>query len=228
MTAAPEVVGHPAPYSPEVIDAMATLVAAEAQRLDLDPDQLTILDPMAGIGLVHQLRGRTFGVELEPEWSDQHAGNQVGDARHLPFDADRFHVVAVSPAYGNRMADHHDAKDDSRRIGYKFALGRMPSPGSSTVLHYGQPYRDLHVAAWAEATRVLVPGGLFVLNCKDFIRHGKVMNVSEWHMVALFNLGYRLESATTVGTRGMKFGANRDARVEGELVVALRSPESQV
>ena len=222
---APATVRHPAPYSPEVVHAMATLVAAEAARLELDQDQLTILDPMAGVGRIHDLRGRTFGVELEPEWAEQHPDTRVGDARHLPFDADRFHVVAVSPAYGNRMADHHEAKDDSRRIGYKFALGRMPSAGSSAVLHYGQAYRDLHVTAWTEATRVLQPGGLFILNCKDFIRKGRIVNVTEWHLVALFNLGYRLESAVTVGTRGMKFGANRDARIDGELVAALRAPE---
>lgn len=224
MTAPAAAVRHPAPYSPEVIEAMATLVRAEADRVDQPVEQLTVLDPMAGIGRVHQLPGRTFGVELEPEWADQHPDTRVGDARHLPFDADRFHVIAVSPAYGNRMADHHEAKDDSRRIGYKFALGRMPSPGSSAVLHYGQAYRDLHVTAWAEATRVLRPGGLFILNVSDFIRGGKVVNVSEWHLVALFNLGYRLESAVTVTTRRMRFGANHGARVEGELVVALRGP----
>jgi hypothetical protein len=221
---APSVVSHPAPYSPEVIEAMATLVRSEADRIDQPVTQLMILDPMAGIGGIHDLPGRTFGVELEPEWAEQHPDTRTADARHLPFKDDLFHVIGVSPAYGNRMADHHDAQDGSRRVGYKFSLGRMPSDGSSTVMHYGQPYRDLHVAAWIEATRVLVPGGLFILNCKDFIRQGKVMNVSEWHLVALFNLGYRLEFAATVGTPGMRFGANRDARVDGELVIALRAP----
>ena len=51
-----------------------------------------------------------------------------------------------------------------------------------------------------------------------------MVQVTEWHLVALFNLGFRLESAVTVDTPGMRFGANHGARVDGELVAALRSP----
>ena len=94
MTATPEPVKHPATYSPGVIHAMATILNDEANRLDIDGDQLTVLDPMAGTGGVHALRGRTTGVELEPEWANQHPGTKVGDATALPFTDGVFNVVA--------------------------------------------------------------------------------------------------------------------------------------
>ena len=223
---------HPAPYSPNVIAAMATLVNAEAQRLDMDPEQVMILDPMAGTGRVHQLVGRTYGIEIEPEWAAMHDLTEVGDACALTYSDDTFHVICVSPVYGNRFADHHNPKDESVRRSYKFDLGRDPSPGSSGTLHYGPEYRDLHCRAWAEATRVLKPGGLFVLNVSDFYRtigpkgnrRQVVVPVAEWHLAQLFNMGYRLESAETVDTPRMGFGANAAARIDGELVAGLRAP----
>ncbi|MDE1904862.1 MAG: hypothetical protein KGH75_00240 [Rhodospirillales bacterium] len=217
-------VKHPAPYSPAIIDAMATLINREALRRDLPVHELMVLDPMAGTGRIHQLPARTFGIELEPEWAAWHPDTKVGNACSLPFDDDRFHAIGVSPAYGNRFADHHNPKDTSTRRSYKFDLGRDPSPGSSGVLHFGPAYRRLHQRAWEEATRVLMPGGLFMLNVSNFVRDFQVVQVAEWHMAVLFRLGYLLESAETVSTRRLRHGANREARVDGELVVALRKP----
>ena len=207
---------------------MRLLIIGEATRQGLDVGKVRVLDPMAGIGRVHDLPGKTVGIELEPEWASQHPETKVGDALHLPFRPGRFDVICVSPAYGNRFADHHEAKDGSRRRSYRHDLGRMPTEGSSTVLHWGPKYREFHEAAWAEATRVLMPGGLFVLNVSDFVSGSRgrdgddVVLVAEWHLAVLFRLGYRLESATTVATPRMRDGANGDRRVDGELVVALR------
>ena len=219
---------HPAPYSPAILDVMATMVRAEADRWDQPVEQLTILDPMAGTGRVHRLPGRTHGIEIEPEWAAMHKDTKVGDATALPFRDGLFHVIAVSPAYGNRFADYFDAKDDSTRRSYGFDLGRRPSPGSSGTLRYGPEYRELHERAWREAVRVLAPDGLFILNVSDFVRkeggRQRIVQVAEWHIAMLFRIGLRMESCETVGTRRMRYGANRDARVDGELVVGLRKP----
>lgn len=119
---------HPAPFNDAILD-----LAVEA-LVDLMPKRrrnLRVLDPFAGIGRVHDLRGRleingrgidTLGVELEPEWA--HQGDRpgllgatfVGDATALPREWSRsFDAVVTSPCYGNRMADHHDAADKCKR-----------------------------------------------------------------------------------------------------------------
>lgn len=57
----------------------------------------------------------------------------IGDATRLPFDNRMFDAVITSPTYGNRMADHHDAQDGSKRITYRHS-GRHPSRWSAAVL----------------------------------------------------------------------------------------------
>jgi hypothetical protein len=219
----PDPVRHPAPYSHGVLVAMRRLLADEAARCHTSPASLRILDPMAGIGRVHQLPGKTVGVELEPEWADQHPKTKLGDATCLPFRrSTRFDVICVSPAYGNRFADHHEAKDGSERRSYTHDLGRQLSPGSTCNLHWGPKYRELHERIWTEVTRFLKPEGLFILNVSDFIAKRERVPVAEWHLCCLFNMGYHVESIETVATKRMRKGENHAARVDGELIAALR------
>lgn len=83
---------------------------------NIQPGQL-VLDPFAGVGyLLHDAvkeRGaKSVGIEIEPEWADQHPWNKVGDATALPKRwTNRFDVVATSCTYGNRMSDHHNAQE---------------------------------------------------------------------------------------------------------------------
>ena len=203
------------------------------------------------------------------------------DVSTRTVEAERVEVVAVEPAgvldiqevetttgtyigegylhhncYGNRMADHHEARErctacrgigatprpagqggavagdlctkcngtgqrDHRRITYRHRLGRPPTKGSAAGLQWGPAYRRLHIEAWQEALRVIRPGGLFVLNIKDHVRGGNLQRVPEWHVQTLQALGARLYSAQPIETPGMRFGANRDARAEFELVVTF-------
>jgi hypothetical protein len=89
-------------------------------------------------------RGPTVEVELEPEWASQHPRTMVGDARALPLPDATFDMVVTSPTYGNRMTDHHNAKDGSRRITYTHNLGRTLTPGNSGAMQWGEDYRQLH------------------------------------------------------------------------------------
>lgn len=213
---------------------MADLVADEAARRQ---GVVTVLDPFAGTGKIHTLHQRrkikTIGVELEPEWASQHEQTVCGNSLHLReiFGSRmKFDIIATSPCYGNRMADHHEARDDSKRMTYRHQLGRMPSDDSAAVLHWGPKYREFHVAAWQEATSVLIPGGLFILNVKNFMRtrtiKGKkvkeVVDVCQFHLDVLTDLGYDLEASIIVPTSGMGFGANSKKRINHEMVYALR------
>lgn len=114
---------NPATFAPRIIDCIATDLTAFLNPEDSD-EVVKILDPFAGPGGIHALRNlnrrwQTFGVEIEHEWAAASPYTWRGDsrrlaalrtvARRLPFDA-----IATSPTYGNRMADHHEARDPCR------------------------------------------------------------------------------------------------------------------
>lgn len=224
-----EEVKHPAVYSPTVLREFLRLLKLEAIRKKKTVGKLRLLDPLAGTGKIHQLPCLTRGIELEPEWAQMHANTDMGDARHLPYRANSFDLIGVSPCYGNRMADHHDAKDGSTRRSYTHDLGRKLSGGNAGAVYFwNEEYLTLHRAIWAEAVRVLRPEGAFLLNSSDFYRtvnhKRELIRVTEWHVAALFELGLRLEGAVVVDTPGMRFGDNR-GRVRGEMVVVLRKSE---
>lgn len=188
---------------------------------ELLEDADTVLDPFAGVGKIHELKNRqTTGVEIEPEWADQHPDTIVGNALRLPFPDDEFDAIATSPTYGNRMADHHNAKDGSRRITYKHLLGRDLHEHNSGAMQWGEKYREFHRAAWAEADRVC--RGFMVLNLSDHVRKGKVIHVTKFHQNVLKDLGYVITDIRWVDTPRMKFGSNRDLRVSNEFVIAFR------
>lgn len=202
---------HPAKFSTEILAVIDELLG----------DARTVLDPFAGIGLIHSLypARQTFGIEIEPEWANQHPRTQVGNILNLPFPDESFDAIATSPCYGNRMADHHNASDPSKRVGYKFSLGRDPHPESSAILNWGPKYQALHVEAWGEAIRVLKMGGRFVLNISDHIRRSRVIPVARWHINVLQDLGLTRKETRFVTSPRMRFGANSRRRVPYEQVV---------
>lgn len=211
------IVKHPAKFS----DAILAIIEDAGLEGKL-------LDPFAGVGKVHTLSYRdrleTFGVELEPEWANQHPRTLVGNALELDYDNHFFDHIVTSPCYGNRMADHHDARDDSRRNTYRHILGRPLSQGSSAGMQWGAEYRIFHMRAWAEVNRVLKSGGTFWLNLKDHIRDGERQLVTEWHIHALLNsnfFSFHLEEWSTIPLKGNRFGANRQ-RIPYESLLKFR------
>lgn len=208
-------VKHPAKFSPMAVELAADYLKAYER----------VLDPFAGVGLVHSLRlhgsWQTVGVEIEPEWAEMHRKTIVGDAMRLPFARDSFDAVFTSPAYGNRLADHHDAQDGSPRRSYTHDLGRTLHENNSGTLHWGDAYRLLHLRAWGEVWRVVRPGGGLVVNIKNHIRDGLEVPVVEWHLSVLLNLGWRLANIVPIEAKGMRFGQNYAARLDHEFLLVF-------
>lgn len=205
---------HPAKYSDTVLVGIRGLLAEHVRP------RAIILDPFAGTGRIHELRPQysTFGVEIEPEWARLNPRTICGDALALPWPSPIFDAIVTSPTYGNRMADHHEARDTSKRLTYRHTLGRPLSKTSSAKMQWGDEYRFFHTKAWIEAIRVLLPGGVFLCNVSNHIRGGKEVDVSGWHRDELTRLGLIYVGTVDVPTPRMKFGANADLRVSSEQI----------
>lgn len=206
-------ISHPARYSKALIPLFAQLLDQHAHGKD-------VLDPFAGVGGVHALRDHgydTVGVELEPEWARLHDGNVIGDARHLPFPNESFDAIVTSPAYGNRLADSYNSSDPHLRRSYRFDLGRELTDGNAGAMHWGAEYKALHKDAWAEAWRVLRPGGVLILNIKDHVRNGQLQFVPQWHCATLGLQGFHYLDGRPVATPHLRQGANADVRAVEEV-----------
>lgn len=220
---------HPAPFSEPILRVLDRLVRAEHKRLGR---RIEVLDPFAGVGRIHQLARPglvdTYGIDIEPEWAAMHERTVVGDALDIGATHGRrrrFDVVATSPTYGNRFADHHTPKDASTRHSYAFSLGRMPTEGSSAVMPWGPAYWRFHALFLNEAHRVLHPGGLLLYNVSNFVRHKAEVHAVEWHLGVAYGAGFRQWGQArpiAVPTARMRHGANHAARVEVEYVLRLR------
>lgn len=227
---------HPAKFSAPILDRLDTIVDAELKRRDRG---LSILDPFAGVGGIYALDRQYWtnvpdplvarcwiaGVEIEQEWADAHERTICGDSTDLraifPAPA-QFDMVVTSPCYGNRMADHHNAKDDTKRITYKHVLGHDLQPNNAGQMHFSNQYKVLHEKVWIECLHILKPNGMMVVNLKNFIKKGEVVDVVGWHLHTLLSLGFLIEEIQKIPVDGMRYGANRDLRVDHEQILVMR------
>jgi len=204
---------HPAKFSDEILAYLMRELAPYNR----------ILDPFGGSGKIHTLDrlicGKVFSTELEFPWIERNQGAINANALMLPFQDQTFDCICTSPTYGNRMADTYT--DGSNRITYTAKLGRKLHPDNSGSLQWGEKYRQFHIQAWNEITRVLETGGSLILNIKNHIRGGDEQEVTEWHIATLRSLGYALRTHAEIATQSMGYGENRDVRVEYENVITF-------
>jgi hypothetical protein len=197
------------------------------KRLVIEYEISSVLDVFSGVGGIHALPVPTFGVEIEPLWASQHAGPVVvGDATRLPISDNAVDAVITSPVYGNRMSDHHEAKDSSKRNTYTHALGQPLSNRNAGRMKFPSlPYEYLHRLAWAESYRV--SKRYVIVNCSDFIAGGKRVEVCDWHKSVIVDLGMDHLGSLRVATRRNKFGANAHLRVDHEEVMVFSKGDSK-
>lgn len=225
---------HPAKFSEPILGVLERAVAAEWRR---QRRRLLLVDPFAGVGRCHLLaitgKVMTLGVEIEPEWARCHQRTVCANslewmsAQAMADDPRVADIVATSPCYGNRFADHHNATDGSRRRSYKHDLGRMPTTGSAAVLHWGPAYWRFHADAYRGIFELLRPGGLFLLNVSDFYRNREQVHATPWHHGAASAAGFEPDGrywCTQVPTDRQRDGANHELRADHEIVFRFRKP----
>jgi tRNA G10 N-methylase Trm11 len=208
---------HPAVMGPHILEVCKRYLPAEGSR---------VLDPFAGVGTTAKLLPtyEVVGVEIEREWAEQNESTICGDSLLVVPTLGSFDAILTSPTYGNRMADDFNAKEGSSRITYRHKLGRNLSANTTSNLHFGrknQKYENLHRDIWKVCVDALREGGVFILNCKDFIANGEVKSVTSWHKSVLEDYGLSCVGEEKVFSKGMRFGANRDRRLNFEWVVAF-------
>ena len=190
-----------------------------------------VYDPFAGTGKIALIRnygfdGEIYCCEIEPEWTKQFSGIDfwfIGDSAKTGFLPDNiFDAICTSPTYGNRMADHFNAKDNSKRITYRHFLGRPLKPENTGRMQWGEKYRQKHIDIYNELFRVLRPNGKFILNISDHIRKGEIVRVSNWHIEKLVDIGFILVDDLKISTPRMRFGTNGDTRINHERIIELK------
>lgn len=205
---------HPARYTDVLLSTFVKLLEGRKR----------ILDPFGGTGKVFLLNrwypdAEIHAVEIEPEWAAINPRTTLGSALALPWADGYFDAICTSPTYGNRMADGWHGESKYTRISYADKLDRKLHADNSGAMQWGDTYREFHVKAWKEATRVLVSGGAFVLNIKNHIRAGVEQFVTEWHIETLQSLGYQMTEQHRIKTPSMRYGQNADKRIEYESVI---------
>lgn len=205
---------HPAKYTDSLLPVFAKMLYGSKR----------VLDPFAGTGKIFRLSDflpdtEIRAIEIEPEWAALDSRTVIGNALFLPWSDSCFDAVCTSPTYGNRMADHHVARDSSKRMTYSHVLGRQLHSDNSGRMQFGNQYKEFHVEAWTEVRRVLVTGGKFVLNIKDHIRKGIVVPVTEWHIEIIQSLGFVVSDHVYVECPGARYGRNYARRVDYESVI---------
>lgn len=227
---------HPAKFSEPILDALRNRITAEARRVRREEPGtvVQVLDPMAGVGRIHQLhdgkRVWTTGVEIQPRWAACHSRTICADYLEWagrPGNYRRFHIAATSPTYANRMADHHDARDDSTRYSYRHVYGEELEPGNSGTMPWGPAYRRFHADMHAWVRWNLAPGGLYLLNVSNHYRGEEEVPVIEFHRGACLGVGFeedgRVTKITTKRLRGV--GDESTAkRAKYEVILRFRAP----
>ena len=218
-----EKINHPAKYS----DAFIPIFAEELKG------KRKVLDPFAGTGKIGEIKrfgydGVVYANDIEPEWIELGRNKcdviSAVDAERLPdiYPPMFFDAICTSPTYGNRMADHHNAKDGSKRNTYTHTLGHALTDGNTGKMQWGEEYRKKHTRIYANIVPLLSNDGVFILNISDHIRKGEEVPVSAWHIETLEALGMKLEEDIHIPTPRCKYGANANIRVEYEHIYVLK------
>jgi tRNA G10 N-methylase Trm11 len=211
---------HPAKYTDSFIGLFAELLNGKKR----------VLDPFAGTGKIGLIKnfgfnGEIYANEIEPEWinKNEYCCDYITnvDAEFLNYPSCFFDAICTSPTYGNRMADHHEAKDGTRRNTYTHCIGRQLSYGNTGKMQWGIEYMKKHERIYKHLATLVEEKGIFICNIKNHIRQGKEIDVKSFHENAIINCGFTKKQEIFIETKGNGFGANANKRTNGEYILVF-------
>jgi hypothetical protein len=128
----------------------------------------------------------------------------------------------MSDAYLGSPSDHEALAQGKKikRSTYAVLLGRQLAYTNGVGMQWGDRYIVLHTLVWKECARVMRPGGQMILNIKNHVRKGEVVDVAGWHVATLKMLGFLEVNREEVDTPGFRHGQNRELRCP-ELLISF-------
>lgn len=216
----PETTGkHPAPFTDSIIAKLGGLIRAEV------PAGHVIHDPFGGDGVrLGALCDRTdyaFSATDLEHWRDSDRRVRLGDATHagtyptVPF------AVVTSPTYNNGVNDHFLPADTSRRLTYRVAAGHALHE-NNTGRYSGRGSKSGEAAYWRLSREVVKHWpDIALVNVKDSTRAGLAYPLVILWRKLMVEHGYTVRPFR-VRTPGWRYGANRGARVEFEVILVCR------
>lgn len=103
---------------------------------------------------------------------------------------------------------------------------QLTTGSSAGTYAWQQTYWRNQVRYWQEVLRVLRPGGLFGLDVKDVVRtvkgQARTIPVVDGHRRILTTLGFEVQADVPLAADGLRYGDNRELRVDGHTILMAR------
>ena len=211
---------NPAKFTDSIIDVIASKISEWGGQM--------FLDPFGGSGKVASIKNliqcEVHCNDIEKGWKEDYPVDKWynQDAEFLDTNGILYDAIITSPTYGNRMADHHNAKDGSKRITYTHRYGEKLSEGNTGVMHFGKEYKLKHTNIFRHLIHLIHNNGLVMVNVSNFIRRGEEVDVVGWWKEMLSSLGLVFVEEVLIDTPRMRFGANREKRVNKESLLIYK------
>lgn len=196
------------------------------------PDRQTVQGDAGALGFEsHSFDAVVVSPDFGNRLGDVHRANDPCRCRKSKVDG----VLVVAPVADPRCGTCSGSGISLRRSYYHDLVRltgdvdyRLTDGSSAGSYAWQAAYWTRQAAYWAEALRVLRPGGLMVLDAKDGVRTVKgqrrVVPVVAGHRKILESLGFDIEADVPLACDGLRFGENRELRVDGHAILIARRP----
>ncbi len=232
---------HEAQFSTQLLDPIVEALLEFVDPAVFVDSDARLLDPFGGVGhklahIAERLGMRPLGFEIEPGYFEAGATHPcivLGDSTSLPLADCSVSAAVTSPVYPNGMADNFRSRDFDQSVRHTYVhnlrafLGEGYELQANNTAGVGHPRAskkalarmyEIHRQVWAEVHRVLIPGGVFVVNTKDT---PKILFTDDT-TAQLREAGFEIAAQRIIGTPGHNHGENHENKKTYEVITIAR------